>query len=276
MAEAATENDNQQEDVSRETEEQGEGLLLDSVKLDDQDQTAEQEPMSHREEDDVDPETVEFERPEWFPPKFWSDEEGPNVQNVCKSLTNLERKFSMGEHKAPKDGDYKIDDIIEGKVEKDDPVLGSLLEVAKTYDAPVAMVHDLIKNVLETTDVELERVQSSNEEQMKILGPKADELLKNTGRMGANLHTKGVLSDEEYEEFKFMGNTALGVRVFNKVFNYYGEKNIPVVDANADLGISDDELRARVGDPRYKTDPSFRAETEKLFEKRYPGEYKPG
>lgn len=276
MAEAATENNNQQEDVSRETEEQGEGLLLDSVKIEDQDQTAEPEPISHREEDEIDPETVEFERPDYFPEKFWDEEEGPQIEKLVKSYGEMSKQFSMGEHKAPKDGNYQLDNIIDGKVEKDDPVLGTLLDVAKQYNAPQAMVKDLVSKVLSTTDVELDRIESNNQEQMEILGPKAEELLKNTGRLGANLHSKGVLSDEEYEEFKYMGNTALGVRVFNKVFNYYGEKNIPVVDANADLGISDDELRARVGDPKYKTDPSFRAETEKLFEKRYPGEYKPG
>ena len=168
MAEAATENDNQQENVSRETEEQGEGLLLDSVKLDDQDQTAEPEPMSHREEDDIDPENVEFERPEYFPEKFWDEEEGPQIEKLVKSYGEMSKQFSMGEHKAPKDGNYQLENIIEGKVEKDDPVLGTLLDVAKQYNAPQAMVKDLVSKVLSTTDVELDRIESNNQEQMEI------------------------------------------------------------------------------------------------------------
>ena len=275
MAEAAPENENQQEEVSRETPEEKEGLLLDSVKQE-EDQTEEQDTISHREDDEVDLDSVEFEKPEYYPEKFWDEEEGPQIEKLVKSYNDLEKQFSMGDHKPPKDGNYPIDSLIEGKVDKDDPVLNKFIEVTKKYNAPSAMVKELVSEVISSTDVELDRIESNNQEQMEILGPKAEELLKNTGRMGANLHTKGVLSDEEYEEFKFMGNTALGVRVFNKIFNAYGEKNIPVVDANADLGMSDEELKARVGDPRYKTDPSFRAETEKLFQKRYPGEYKPG
>ena len=275
MAEAAPEQENQQEEVSRETPEEKESLLLDSVKQE-EDQTEEQDTISHREDDEVDLDSVEFEKPDYYPEKFWDEEEGPQIEKLVKSYNDLEKQFSMGDHKAPKDGNYQIDSLIEGKVDKDDPVLNKFLEVSRKYNAPVAMVKDLVSEVISSTDVELDRIESNNQEQMEILGPKAEELIKNTGRMGANLHTKGILSDEEYEEFKFMGNTALGVRVFNKIFNSYGEKNIPVVEANSDLGVSDEELRAMVGDPRYKTDPSYRSKVEKMFEKRYPGEYKPG
>ena len=274
MAEAATENDNQQEDVSRETSDQKQDLLLDSAQIEDT-EVKEEDPISHRPEDEDLADDIEFERPEYYPDKFWDENEGPDVEGLVKSYNELEKKFHMGDHKPPKDGNYNLD-FVEGKVEKDDEILNTTVEIMKKYNAPQAMVQDLVGTILEKTGTELERIETDNEEQMEILGPKAQELINNTGRMGANLHTKGVLSDEEYEEFKFMGNTALGVRVFNKIFNAYGEKNIPVVEASADIGVSDEELRAMVGDPRYKSEPAFRAKVEKMFEKRYPGEYKPG
>ena len=40
--------------------------------------------------------------------------------------------------------------------------------------------------------------------------------------------------------------------------------------------MSKDEIRAMVADPKYGKDPAFTMKVEKLFEKAFPGEYKPG
>ena len=94
MAEAAPEQENQQEEVSRETPEEKESLLLDSVKQE-EDQTEEQDTISHREDDEVDPDSVEFEKPDYYPEKFWDEEEGLQIEKLVKSYNVLEKQFSM-------------------------------------------------------------------------------------------------------------------------------------------------------------------------------------
>jgi len=50
------------------------------------------------------------------------------------------------------------------------------------------------------------------------------------------------------------------------------EGRVPVdtiKNTGGDGVMSDEDLNAMVGDPKYKTDASYRAKVEKLFEKRY-------
>jgi hypothetical protein len=89
------------------------------------------------------------------------------------------------------------------------------------------------------------------------------------------LRARGVLSDEEVKEFDEMAGTALGVKVIEKIRSYYGEQPIPTTEPTEDLGISQDEIKGMVADKRYGKDPAFTAKVEKLFERAFPGEYKP-
>ena len=66
-----------------------------------------------------------------------------------------------------------------------------------------------------------------------------------------------------------------GVKVIEKIRSYYGEQPIPTTEPTEDLGISQDEIKGMVADKRYGKDPAFTAKVEKLFERAFPGEYKP-
>ena len=72
-----------------------------------------------------------------------------------------------------------------------------------------------------------------------------------------------------------MGGSALGIKVFDKIRNYYGEKAIPTIEPSEDLGMSKEEIKGMVADKRYGKDPSFTARVEKLFNKAFPGPYEP-
>ena len=56
----------------------------------------------------VDPDEIELVKPEWLPDKFWSEENGIDNEKMAKSYVDLEKKFSRGEHKAPKEYDTKF------------------------------------------------------------------------------------------------------------------------------------------------------------------------
>ena len=32
-----------------------------------------------------------YERPDWFPEKFWDEKDGPNIENMAKSINHLEK-----------------------------------------------------------------------------------------------------------------------------------------------------------------------------------------
>mgnify|MGYP000209295700 CR=1 FL=1 len=97
-----------------------------------------------------------------------------------------------------------------------------------------------------------------------------NEIIKSNVNWGRGLVSKGVLTEEDYAELEVLGGTANGQRLIQKFRQLQGEKEIPVVSI-AGNQLDREELFARVADPRYKTDPTFRRQTEKMFEENVPG-----
>jgi len=217
----------------------------------------------------------EYERPEYFPEKFWDEKEGPDIESLVKSYNELQKKFSQGGHKAPKE--YNTEFLQEQQVDvKEDPLVKEYTDWAKKYGITQEAYEDLAKTFIENNMAATERVQADLVEQKKMLGNKADERISSVMKFGDVLKDRGVLSDQELAEFDNMAGTALGIKVIEKIRSYYGEQPIPTVEPTEELGMSKDEIRAMVADPKYGKDPAFTMKVEKLFEKAFPGEYKPG
>jgi hypothetical protein len=100
------------------------------------------------------------------------------------------------------------------------------------------------------------------------LGPNADALINGMVNWARGLVSKGVWSSEDFEEFKMMGGTARGLKALSKVREAY-EGRIPTQVQPTEGQLTDLELQAMVGDPKYDTDPSYRAKVERLFHQRY-------
>jgi hypothetical protein len=217
----------------------------------------------------------EYERPEYFPQKFWDEKEGPDIEALVKSYNELQKKFSQGGHKAPKD--YDTNFLQEQQIDaKEDPLVKEYTDWAKKYGITQEAYEDLAKTFIDNNMAVAERTQADLVEQKKMLGNKADERISSVMKFGDVLKDRGVLSDQELVEFDNMAGTALGVKVIEKIRSYYGEQPIPTVEPTEELGMSKDEIRAMVADPKYGKDPAFTMKVEKLFEKAFPGEYKPG
>ncbi len=217
----------------------------------------------------------EYERPEYFPQKFWDEKEGPDIEALVKSYNELQKKFSQGGHKAPKE--YNTEFLQEQQIDaKDDPLVKEYTDWAKKYGITQEAYEDLAKTFVENNMAVAERTQADLAEQKKMLGNKADERISSVMKFGDVLKDRGVLSDQELAEFDNMAGTALGIKVIEKIRSYYGEQPIPTVEPTEELGMSKDEIRGMVADPKYGKDPAFTAKVEKLFEKAFPGEYKPG
>lgn len=217
----------------------------------------------------------EYEKPEYFPDKFWDEKDGPDIEALVKSYNELQKKFSQGGHKAPKDYDTNFlqDQQIDAK---EDPLVKEYTDWAKKYGITQEAYEDLAKTFIDNNMAVAERTQADLTEQKKMLGNKADERINSIMKFGDALKDKGVLSDQELEEFDNMAGSALGVKVIEKIRSYYGEQPIPSVAPTEELGMSKDEIRAMVADPKYGKDPAFTLKVEKMFEKAFPGEYKPG
>ena len=70
------------------------GLMAASALADEQEieegQNIEHRAESDAEETDAEPEV--FDKPDWFPAKFWDEKEGPDLENIVKSYEELQKQ----------------------------------------------------------------------------------------------------------------------------------------------------------------------------------------
>ena len=255
---------------SAQTDSGQEAGLLDSVKIDDgQGQQAEPSSteiahLTKPEGDDDEP----LERPDWWPENFWKkDEAAPDLEAIAKSWTDLRKQISQGKHKPPADGKY--DTSAFGDIPENDPVRGHVLGWAKEFGVSQAALDKLVGDVVAMRGEQEQVTQRTLEQERAALGPNADAIIKGTAEWGAGFVRKGILSKNDFDEFKVMAGTAAGIRVFQKIRESYEGMKIPTSSVPADGAPSKDELYQMVADPKYKTDPAFRAKVERLFHQNF-------
>lgn len=203
---------------------------------------------------------------EQLPEKYWKDGV-PDLQSALKARSELEKAFSRGDHKAPAEYDTGV--AKSAGVPDDDPLLGSFKSWAKDQGISQDAFNKLTQNYIEM-------MQQNQPPQLDVaaekakLGPNADKVISEMTTWGQNMVRKGVWSENDFQEFKYMGGTAAGLNALMKIREYYGDmKRIPVDAAVAGDAPTRAELDAMVADPKYKTDPAFRQKVERLFEKMY-------
>tara|TARA_R110002153_G_scaffold141389_1_gene292401 strand:+ start:3907 stop:4707 length:801 start_codon:yes stop_codon:yes gene_type:complete len=212
-------------------------------------------------------EEVEFERPDWYPDKFWNDDDGPDLENLAKSYNELQKKFSQGKHKAPDEYDEKV--FTDANIPEDDELYNSYKGWAKDNGISQDAFDQLASKFIELSAGEAEAAEVSFKEEHAKLGPNADATIKSMTDWASGLVRKGVWSEGDFEEFRIMGGTAQGLKALQKVRSYYGDRPIPVDVGPVDGAPSKEELNSMVGKPEYQTDPAYRAKVEKMFEQVY-------
>lgn len=214
-------------------------------------------------------EETEFERPEYFPEKFWDDKEGPDLEKFSKSYAEMEKNFSKGKHKVPEDG-YDIGFIKDRGIPEDDELLGKFQTWAKEHGVTQSAFEALASDYIETEVAQLEQYQNNVRDEKEKLGPNAEEIIRSTAQWADSLFKKGVFNEDELDAFKQSASTASGVRALQKLRRFYGEATIPVADPGAEGLPTAEELYAMVGKPEYKSDPAFRNKVQKMFKQRFP------
>ncbi len=217
-------------------------------------------------------EKVTLEKPEYLEDKFWDPEKGVKTEELNHSYKELQKQFSMGKHKAPKEYDVtSLEDV-----EDDDELKTYFLDWAKE-NKPTQAAFDNLVNKFKELSLQQEEADSIDiDAETKSLGPNAPQIIKGIKEWGQGLVAKGVWSDQDFEEFKVFAATANGINALNKVRKFYGEKTIPTAPIDVDGPASNDELYELVADPKYKTDPVFRRKVEEQFARAFPGKVDTG
>jgi len=241
-----------------------EGGLLDSVSAEDSQavsQNPESTAIAHLSEPEDD---TPLDRPDWWPENFWKkDDSAPDLEGIAKSWMDLRKQISQGKHKAPTDGKY--DTSAFGSLPETDPVRSHVLDWAKEHGISQLALDNLVGKVVGMGAEKVENVTRSLAEEKAALGPNADVIIKGMTDWARGLVNKGIWGKDDFEEFKYMGGTAKGLKALMKLRETYEGSRIPVESAPIEGAPSKDELYQMVADPKYKTDPSYRAKVERMF-----------
>lgn len=203
------------------------------------------------------------EKPDWLPENFWkSDDAEADYEAMAKSWSDLRKQISQGKHKAPKDGNYDLSAF--GNTPEDDPVREHVVGWAKEYGVSQAALDKLVSQVVDMNQTQAQNYSANLEQERKSLGPNADARINGMVKWASGLVQKGIWGKDDFEEFKVMGGTAKGLSALEKIRSSY-EGRIPIESAPVEGAPSKDELYQMVGDPRYQTDPAYRAKVEKAF-----------
>tara|TARA_X000001382_G_scaffold101686_1_gene76367 strand:+ start:105 stop:860 length:756 start_codon:yes stop_codon:yes gene_type:complete len=210
-------------------------------------------------------ESVEYERPDNFPKKFWDDEKGPDIEKMVDSYNSLEKKLSEGRPKAP--DEYDLTPL--ENIDPEDPLVVEYTAWAKENGISQESFVSLAMKLVDVGYQSEKEAKLNYEKERALLGENANEIIQSNINWGKGLVSKGVFTEEDYAELEVLGGTANGTRVIQKLRQMQGEKDIPIV-AIAGNQMDKEELFARVADPRYQSDPAFRRQTEKMFEENVP------
>jgi hypothetical protein len=240
--------------------------LMDAVEVEpEQEETtgeAADQSIPHVASAEDDNEEAALERPDYIPEKFWSDADGPDIENLAKSYKELESKFRAGKHKAP--DEY---DLTELKLKPDDPVVASYQEWAKENGVSQDAFESLANKIIEISGGVAEQEEYDQKAELEKLGPNATDIIKSNKNWQHGLKAKGVLSDIDMEELNAWGFTADGQKLIQKMRNLMGEKITVPLSAPEAMGETTlENLYELVRDPRYKSELAFRKDVEQKFE----------
>ena len=233
--------------------------------------------VAHKEEEkpqeaETKEETKVLEKPDYVEDKFWDPERGVKTEELSNSYSELQKQFSMGKHKAPKEYDLSaLEDV-----DDEDPLKEYFVDWAKENKPTQGAFDNLVNKFKELSQAQEEEDSINIEEETAKLGPNAQQIIEGAKKWAQGLKAKGVFSDEDFEEFKIFAATANGINAINKIRKYYGEQTIPTAPVDIDGMPSNEELYDLVADPKYKTDAAFRRKVEAQFARAFPGKIDTG
>ena len=197
---------------------------------------------------------AEGERPEWLKEKYSS------VDDQAKAYAELEKKFG-GFTGAPDEYELSLPEDVEGEFDMEDPRMQWFQQAAKesnmSQDTFTQMLHGWVEHEAKATEFD-------RESEVKALGNNAQGRLKDLADWG-----NANLDPEQYEGFKALASSAMGVGVLEALVNKTREGAIPRSNSTVQTGETPESLQKLIADPQYQSSPDFRKNVEKKFKEFY-------
>lgn len=217
--------------------------------------------------------TKDGERPDYLPEQFWNkDTKQPNIEALAKSYKDTRAAHdALKGAKAPaKAEDYKFEaakDAKYGEIKADDPLMTVFRAAAHKHGIPQEAFQGIVSEVLAGIFEGMPEPMDPAKE-LEKLGKNGQAVVDNVVGWITGLETGGTLSKDEADEMIRIGASANGIKALSKIMARAGEKPIPLDSAPAGEGLpSKEELYAAVRDPKYQTDPAYRAKIDEQFKK---------
>lgn len=186
--------------------------------------------------------------PDWVPANLRNPDGSINAEAAAKVATDLRKKLGARAGEVPEKAEaYKADltsqvlkDAGFTELSKDDPVLpvfqASAHRHGLTQEQFVGIANDIMEFAHTSGELEggIDPVAIIKAETAK-LGEHGPKIIQTLNTWGETLKAQGVLSDAEFQEYRFMAGTALGARVMTKLREMTGEQPIPM-DGNSPDG----------------------------------------
>lgn len=221
-----------------------------------------EEPMRIHEVDETEvsqEDNEPLERPDFYPEKFWG-EDGPDIEKLAKSYSELEKAFKAGKHKAPENG-YKTDDLVNRGLDLEDPTVQVYQEWAQKYGISQQAFEELASEVLQLTGDAEEEIDYDRRQEMEKLGERATEKISFLER-----HlTKASLTNAEREALAYSFNSADAINAMVKFIQGYTNEGIPTQPVVSASEFTVDDLQQAISDPRWLTDDVWRSKIEKQW-----------
>ena len=180
-------------------EENKDGLIADVPNTEPVEPNPEETTIPHKEEEQTNTapqeektEEVKLEKPDYIEDKFWDEKEGVKTEDLSKSYTELQKQFSMGKHKAPKEYDMAaLEDI-----DEDDELASYFKDWAKENKPTQAAFDNLVNKFKELSELKFEEykkiIENSKKEVIKIH-------LESKHKLDKDIQTKKDMIEKEIE-----------------------------------------------------------------------------
>lgn len=229
-------------------------------------------------------------RPDGVPEDFWDAANGTfnneklweDYQRQQKIAKDLRVKLSKGEQNVPEKAEmYKVtlDEEFSKLIPEDDKGLAAARTAAHEAGLSQAQFEGFVgKYLAAVKEAGLLEAPAAAEPSQEEIKAAFDAEVAKLGKDGAleikanedwilGQYRNGIFSKADVEAFSQMAQTAEQVRAFTKLREILGEQRIPVSTSIDTEGASKTDIQSWVNDPRYDSDPAFRAMVEKKVAK---------
>ncbi len=194
------------------------------------------------------------DKPEFLQDKYKS------LSDQAAAYPELASKFG-GFTGAPEDYELSFPDGVEGEWVDDDPMMANFKGWAKennlNQEGFTNLLHMYVQN-------EFDNQGQDRASELAAIGDNAQSRLQNI-----NDFAKANLSEEDYRGVLAATTTAQGVKAIEALIAQTRGYKIPDTSEHVDAGLSHSDLREKLADPRYASDPDYRKEVDTLYERKF-------